>query len=72
MEERKCPDIPREELEKLCTEGYTDKKIAELYNTTAQCILKLRQKYGMNKRALIKERNFYSNSLFQSENTVFS
>jgi len=56
-EERKCPDIPREELEKLCFEGHTDKEIARLFHTSKYCIAKLRQKYGINKRELAKRRH---------------
>jgi len=53
---RRCPDIPQEELEKLCQEGYTDKEIAEMYSTSEYCIAKLRQKYGINKRELVVKR----------------
>lgn len=56
-EERKCPDIPREELEKLCFEGRTDEEIARLFHTSKYCIARLRQKYGINKRELAKRRH---------------
>jgi len=52
----KCPNISKEELEKLCREGLTDKEIAEIYNTSSHCIARLRQKYGISKRILMKQR----------------
>lgn len=53
---RRCPDIPHEELEKLCWEGRSDKEIAEMYNTSTPCIVKLRKEYGINRRELIKKQ----------------
>lgn len=55
-EKRKCPDIPREELEKLCLEGRSDVEIASMYNTSRNCIMKLRLLYGINKRMLAERR----------------
>ncbi len=54
---KRCPDIPKEVLEKLCLELYTDEEIAEMFHTSKNCIAKLRQKYGINKRSLIKQKS---------------
>jgi len=53
---KECPHISREELEKLCFEGLTDEEIAKRYNTSRYCIMKLRRKYGINKKKLAKCR----------------
>jgi len=53
---RRCPDIPRDVLERLSLRGYTDEEIARIYNTSKNCVMRLRQKYGINKRALVKRR----------------
>ena len=53
---KRCPDISKEILEELCIRGLTDEEIARLYDTSKYCITRLRQKYGINKRALIKKR----------------
>jgi len=52
-ERRKCPDIPREELEKLCLEGRSDAEIASMYNTSRNCIVKLRLMYGIDRRRIL-------------------
>lgn len=51
-----CVNIPAEELEKLCLEGYTDEEIAEMYNTSRNCIARLRKRYGINRRELTRQR----------------
>ena len=53
---RRCPDIPRDVLERLSLKGYTDEEIARIYNTSKNCVMRLRQKYGINKRVLVKRR----------------
>jgi len=53
---RRCPDIPREELERLCWEDRTDAEIAEMYGTSKGCIVRLRQRYGINRRELARSR----------------
>ncbi len=52
----KCPDIPKEELEELCRRGLTDSEIAGIYGTSKNCIMRIRQKYGINKRTLIRQK----------------
>ena len=53
----KCPDIPRDRLEELSKQGLTDEEIAKLLGTKKYCIIRLRQKYGISKRALLRKRS---------------
>jgi len=54
--ERRGFDIPRELLERLSLEGYTDKEIAQMFGVPKHRIALLRRKYGINKRELAKHR----------------
>jgi len=53
---KRCPEIDKDELERLCIEGFTDEEIAKMYNTSKNCIVRLRQKYGISKRAIFKRK----------------
>lgn len=50
---RRCPYIPKYEIEKLY-KNHTDKEIADKFNTTVSCIYRLRRKYGISKKLLIR------------------
>lgn len=52
----KCPDIPRDKLEELSKQGLTDEEIARIFKTKKYCIARLRQKYGINKRVILKRK----------------
>jgi DNA-binding CsgD family transcriptional regulator len=52
----RCPEIPREALERLCWQGLTDEEIAKLFNTSEYCIARNRQKYNINKREIAATR----------------
>jgi DNA-binding CsgD family transcriptional regulator len=54
---RKYPKIEKDYLEKLCKEGLTDEEIANIFHTSRLHIYRLRQKYGINKRAIIVEKS---------------
>lgn len=56
-ETQRCPNIPRGELEKLCLEGLTDEEIAKTLHITKNCVARLRQRYGINKRELARYRH---------------
>lgn len=51
-EVRRCPEIAKEELERLSTSGHTDQEIARIYNTSESCIARLRKRYGIKKQLI--------------------
>lgn len=52
-----CIDLSCNELEQLCVKGLTDKEIAKTYGISVLCVIRLREKCGINKRELNALKN---------------